>query len=70
VGRVLVGSGPLFDPALQTPKLIAAWTKLEPSRRYLYLQDNQLTLPEERRHVRSCASSQHAFTAAADSCTN
>ena len=27
---VLVGSGPLFDPAVQSPKLIAVWTELEP----------------------------------------
>ena len=27
---VLVGSGPLFDPARQSPKLIAVWTELQP----------------------------------------
>ncbi len=27
---VLVGSGPLFDPALQSPKFIRVWTELEP----------------------------------------
>jgi hypothetical protein len=27
---VLIGSRPLFDPAVQSPKLIAVWTELEP----------------------------------------
>jgi hypothetical protein len=27
---VLIGSGPLFNPAVQSPKLIAVWTELEP----------------------------------------
>jgi hypothetical protein len=27
---VLIGSGPLFDPDMQSPKLIAVWTQMEP----------------------------------------
>jgi hypothetical protein len=27
---VLIGSGPLFDPDIQSPKLIAVWTQMEP----------------------------------------
>ncbi|MGH7607389.1 MAG: hypothetical protein ACREME_08620, partial [Gemmatimonadales bacterium] len=30
IGSGLDHSGPLFDPALQSPKLIAVWTQLEP----------------------------------------